>query len=96
MPDDLGIPAASHFPNPVGQSTFADHAFRRSPSFSQRIVLVLSSYALTAGVLTLIGWFGHVPALTDWLNSGIAMFANTAVAAVCAGVALILDKSSKI
>jgi PAS domain S-box-containing protein len=47
-----------------------------------------------AGVLTLIGWFGHVPQLTDWVNSGISMFANTAVAAGCAGVALILAGTS--
>ena len=45
---------------------------------------------MMAGLLTLIGWFGHVPQLTDWVNSGISMFANTAVAAVCAGAALIL------
>ena len=47
-----------------------------------------------AGLLTLIGWFGHVPQLTDWVNSGISMFANTAVAAVCAGAALILSGMS--
>jgi signal transduction histidine kinase/ActR/RegA family two-component response regulator len=90
MPVDLGISSASLFPNRPGPSTFADHAVRTSPSFSRRIVLVLSSYALMAGVLTLIGWFAHVPPLTDWANSGISMFANTAVAAACAGAALIL------
>ncbi len=94
MPDDLRIPAASHFTDSVGQYTFAHHAARTSPSFARRIVLVLSSYALIAGVLTLIGWFGHVPPLTDWVNSGISMFANTAVAAVCAGAALILAARS--
>src|ERR1051326_4533268 len=90
MPDDPRVPAASHFSNSVGQATFAPQAIRTSPSFSRRIILVLSSYASMAGVLTLIGWFGRVPQLTDWVNSGISMFANTAVAAVCAGAALIL------
>jgi signal transduction histidine kinase/CheY-like chemotaxis protein len=90
MPIDLGISSPSPFPNRPGQSTFADHAVRTSASFGRRIVLVLSSYALMAGVVTLIGWFAHVPSLTDWANSGISMFANTAVAAACAGAALIL------
>jgi hypothetical protein len=31
-----------------------------------------------------------VPRLTDWADSGIAMFPNTAFAAVCSGAALIL------
>ena len=94
MPDDPGVPAASNSPTSVGQATFAPQAIRTSPSFSRRIVLVLSSYALLAGVLTLIGWFGHVPRLTDWVNSGISMFANTAVAGACAGAALILAGTS--
>jgi len=54
------------------------------------MVFVVSSYAVIAGLLTLIGWFADVPVLTDWVRSGIAMFANTAIASVCAGVALIL------
>src|SRR5690242_3220865 len=90
MPDDPRIPAASHFPNRAGQSTLAEHALGTSPPFNRRIVLILSSYALLGGLLTLIGWFGHVQQLTDWLNSGISMFANTAVATACAGAALIL------
>src|ERR1043165_779441 len=90
MPDDPRVPAASHFSNSVGQPTFAPQAIRTSPSFSRRIIFVLSSYAVMAGLLTLIGWFGHVPQLTDWVNSGISMFANTAVAAVWAGAALLL------
>ena len=57
---------------------------------ARRVVLVLSGYALTAGVLTLVGWFAGLPRLTDWLDSSISMFANTAVAAACAGAALIL------
>ncbi len=61
----------------------------RSPS-ARRVVLVLGGYALGAGLLTLVGWFAGLPRLTDWLGSGISMFANTAVAAACAGAALIL------
>src|ERR1044072_2131535 len=94
MPDDQATPAASHFPYRVGRSTFAEDSDRIAPSFPRRIVFVLSSYAVIAGLVTLIGWFARVPILTDWVNSGIAMFANTAVAAMCAGAALILAGSS--
>lgn len=57
---------------------------------SRRIVLILGSYAVLAGLLTLGGWVAGLPRLTDWLGTGIAMFVNTAVAATCAGAALIL------
>jgi PAS domain S-box-containing protein len=51
---------------------------------------VLASYVLLSGLTTLVGWFGHIPRLTDWFNTGIAMFPNTAVVSLCTGVALLL------
>lgn len=64
----------------------------REPRFSKIrwSVLGLAGYALAGGALTLAGWFANAPRLTDWAGSGIAMFPNTAILAVCAGAALFL------
>lgn len=59
---------------------------RRFAKFS---VLLLSGYALVAACVTLIGWFSGRPRLTDWIATGIPMFANTAVGAFAAGIALL-------
>src|SRR5512146_170952 len=53
-------------------------------------VIGLAGYALLGGLLTLAGWSGHLPRLTDWAASGISMFPNTAMAAVCSAAALLL------
>ncbi|HYG22509.1 MAG TPA: PAS domain S-box protein [Verrucomicrobiae bacterium] len=50
----------------------------------------LSGYVLLTGIVTLTGWFIRSPRLTDWLNSGISMFPNTAIAAALIGAALLL------
>ncbi len=63
-----------------------------NPSVSNattRIPSVLAGYAVLGGLSTLAGWFFGVPHLTDWLNTGITMFANTALVAACAGTALL-------
>jgi len=52
--------------------------------------VMLAAYALVAGGVTLAGWFAGVPRLTDWVGSGISMFPNAALGALCAGAALIL------
>ena len=57
---------------------------------TNRIVVALSIYALLGGLLTLAGWYLSVVRLTDWLGTGISMFANTALAAACLGVALLV------
>jgi PAS domain S-box-containing protein len=49
-----------------------------------------AGYAVIGGSVTLVGWFAGMPRLTDWMASGISMFPNTALAAVCSGTALIL------
>jgi PAS domain S-box-containing protein len=63
---------------------------RSTPWIARRGALVLAAYAFAGGLVTFVGWFAHVPPLTDWVGSGIAMFANTALAASCAGAAIIL------
>jgi signal transduction histidine kinase len=60
------------------------------PSQMRRNAVVLGTYALAGGLVTLAGWLTHVPRLTDWVNSGISMFANTALAASCAGMAILI------
>ncbi len=56
--------------------------------FGATFARLLAAYAFAAGFVTLVGWFAHLPRLTDWDNDEIAMFANTAVMAVCAGASL--------
>src|SRR4051812_4611470 len=55
----------------------------------------LAGYAIIGGSVTLIGWVAHIPRLTDWNDNGIAMFANTALAAVCSGVAVLVLAARK-
>ena len=52
--------------------------------------VALALYATLASAVCLAGWFFSIPILTDWDSDGIAMFANPALAAACAGVALLL------
>lgn len=54
------------------------------------------TYAVVAGTVTLLGWTLDIPRLADWLNTGIAMFANTAVCATLSGVGLILLVSGSV
>jgi four helix bundle suffix protein len=58
-------------------------------------IAILSGYALTGGMITLLGWLADWPALTDWIGSGIAMFANTALASALGGLALLLGLTRK-
>jgi len=55
-----------------------------------RVPALLALYALISGLVTLSGWFLNLPRLTDWFNTGIAMFANTALASACTGAALLV------
>src|SRR5262245_15028539 len=61
-------------------------------SHSKLAVLVTSTmglYAVVGGLVTLIGWLAKIRPLTDWEGNGISMFANTAIAATCTGLALL-------
>ena len=59
------------------------------------LVVGLSAYALLGSIVTLIGWFTHAPRLTDWIDSGIQMFANTAIAGACASLAILARLSHR-
>jgi hypothetical protein len=54
------------------------------------LVIALHLYALIGGVVSLAGWVVDAPRLTDWLDTGISIQPNTAVAALCSGLALVL------
>jgi hypothetical protein len=54
------------------------------------IAIGCAAFALIGGATTSAGWLASSPRLTDWLNSGIAMFLNTAVDSVVTAVALLL------
>jgi len=60
------------------------------PKDERWLPAALGGYALAAGLITLTGWTAGVDRLIDWSGSGIAMKANAAIAAACAGTALIV------
>ena len=57
---------------------------------SRFVVSAASVYVLSGGLVTLLGWIMDRPRLTDWNNTGISMFPNTAICAVLSAVALLL------
>src|SRR3712207_1231048 len=57
---------------------------------ADRVVGIFSGYALFGGIITLVGWFAGIPRLTDWIDSGITMFPNTAICAAGMSVGLLL------
>ncbi len=63
----------------------------RPPAWPARVADAAAGYAIAGGLVTLVGWVADVPWLTDWKGDGIAMFPNTAVAAVLSGVAILLQ-----
>jgi signal transduction histidine kinase/CheY-like chemotaxis protein len=59
----------------------------RSSSIVQPIVAV---YALVGGLLSFLAYVLDVPRLADWLNSGITIQPNAAIAVTCAAIAVLL------
>lgn len=59
------------------------------PKLLHWATLGLSVYPMVVGIIVLIGWIFQVERLTDWTNEGISMFPNTAIGAICLGIALI-------
>lgn len=53
------------------------------------VALLAGGYAISGGVVTLIGWAIPLPRLTDWADRGISMFPNTAIGAMAAGLGLV-------
>lgn len=55
-----------------GRSHHADEPSR--VSLPKSVAIGAGAYATVAGLVTLLGWMLNRPRLTDWINSGIAMF----------------------
>jgi hypothetical protein len=53
-------------------------------------VRTFAALAVLTGAVTILGWLGGWPALTDWFGTTIGMQFNTALASVLAGTALLL------
>lgn len=62
----------------------------RNHPVASAISLACAGYAVLAGAASMLGWFLHVPRLTDWFNQGISMLPNTALCAILGGVATAL------
>ena len=60
----------------------------------RRVTTAVAAYAIAGGAITLAGWVTETPRLTDWPNTGISMFPNTAVCAIACGAALVLRRVS--
>ncbi|HTF88665.1 MAG TPA: ATP-binding protein [Planctomycetota bacterium] len=56
---------------------------------ARQISLVLGFCAVVGGSISLIGWAGDLPRLTDWFVSGVSMQPNTALALMTSGLALL-------
>ena len=64
---------------------------RTIPVWPQRLAQVAGVYAVTAGLLALVGWSMDIQRLTDWRNDGISMFPNTGICSIASGLALLLN-----
>jgi signal transduction histidine kinase/ActR/RegA family two-component response regulator len=62
--------------------------------FRRGVVIAAGAYALAGGAVTLLGWALGSQRLTDWANTGISMFPNTAVCGGISGMALLLLATS--
>jgi signal transduction histidine kinase len=58
--------------------------------YSRRLGLFLGCFAIIGGATTLAAWLFDVPLLASWGGTGIAMQPNTAIAAVLAGITVVL------
>jgi|RhiMethySRZTD1v2_1073278.scaffolds.fasta_scaffold01689_11 signal transduction histidine kinase/ActR/RegA family two-component response regulator len=62
-------------------------SFPRSVRLAQP---VLAIYALVGGLLSFVGYAADIPRLADWLNSGISIQPNAAIAVISAAFAVLL------
>ena len=51
---------------------------------------LLGLYAVIGGLVSFLGWPFDLRRLTDWINSGISTQPNTALAAMCGGLAVLM------
>src|SRR5262245_32987207 len=59
-------------------------------SIPRHVALIAGAYVLIGGIVSFSGWAFGVERFTDWNGSGIAIKANTALAAAAAGAALLI------
>src|SRR6185436_1634792 len=76
--------------NQCRMATMAMRVSSKSRSLAPMLTTSAGAFALLAGLAALVGWFAGIPRLTDWNGKGISMFANTAVCACLAGLALLI------
>jgi hypothetical protein len=57
---------------------------------SRMALLLLAAYALVGGLISFIAYPADLPRLADWLNSGISIQPNTAIAVVAAALGLLM------
>src|SRR5262245_42095152 len=74
-------------PSPSGRS---EEPAAGTSGAARGVCAGLATYALAGSLISLIGWATHLPRLTGWDGGDHHMFANTALAAVCAATALLL------
>ncbi|MBS0188061.1 MAG: response regulator [Planctomycetes bacterium] len=54
------------------------------------LIFCAGVFSALSGLVTLVGWYGNVPRLTDWGGDNISMFPNTAVCATVLGLSIAL------
>jgi PAS domain S-box-containing protein len=81
--------------SPAIQDPVADARSARAVRLSRLTAAALGAYALAGGALSLAGWAADIPRLTDWAGGGISIQPNTTVAAMAAGMALLLLTASR-
>ena len=64
-----------------------------SPLLQRRLqtaAIALAAYALAGGVLSLSGWVFDLPRVTDWLDTGVSIQPNAAIAVIAAAAGALL------
>lgn len=61
--------------------------------WSDHIRTLLASYALAGGLVSLLGWALDLPRLTDWGSNGISIQPNACMAAILAGIGVLLVRN---
>ncbi len=70
-----------------GKSDVRSRDFLR---WSRLIGTSLALYALFGGIISFVGWASDMRRLTDWINTGISIQPNAAIAVVTAAIAVLL------
>ncbi len=75
----------------LGHAEASEAVPMKSKRHSPRpLIIAAGAYATLGGAVSFLGWAFHLPRLTDWLGSGIAIKANAALTLVVCGVATLM------